>query len=63
MISDTNQSLILNLDDIKVAAAEKLPTIARGEIEWECPGEPARFVNEFWHRQNFMKQAPPTKSR
>lgn len=32
MISKTNQRLILNLDDIKAAAVEKLPTKARGDF-------------------------------
>jgi len=40
MISKTNQRLILNLDDIKVAAAAKLPTIARGEIEYALANLP-----------------------
>lgn len=39
MISKTNQRLILNLDDIKAAAAEKLPAKARGELE-HAPDEP-----------------------
>lgn len=34
MISETKPRLILNLDDIRVAAAEKLPTKARGESQY-----------------------------
>lgn len=33
MIAEPKQKLILNLDDIKAAAAEKLPNNARGKIE------------------------------
>jgi hypothetical protein len=40
MISKTNQRLILSLDDIKAAAAEKLPTVARGEIEYALANLP-----------------------
>lgn len=38
MSSETKQRLLLNLGDVKMAAVEKLPTIARGEVEHSQAG-------------------------
>lgn len=63
MISKTNQRLILNLDDIKAAAAEKLPAKARGEVEHASMSPNKYYADGFFHWQSFTKLALPTKSR